>query len=89
MIIKKCWKTIKPNFSDKIKTHKIILVDDGEIISDNTKIADIFNKYFVNIVKVLDIPEISLSKESGTTNMINDPVNNIIQTFDNHPSIRR
>ena len=39
-------------------------------------------------MKVLDIPEISLSKESGTTNMINDPVDNIIQTFDNHHSIR-
>ena len=68
-------ETIKPNFSDKNKTHKIILVDDGEIISDNTKIADIFNKYFVNIIKVLDILEISLSKESGTTNMINDYTN--------------
>ena len=72
------WKTIKPNFSDKNQNHKIILVDDEEIISDNTKIAD--------IVKLLDIPEISLSKESGTTNMINDPVDNIIQTFDKHPS---
>ena len=57
----------------------IILVDDGEIISDNTKIADM----------VLDIPEISLSKKSGTANRINDPVDNIIQTFDNHPSILR
>ena len=33
----------------------------------------------------VDIPEISLSKES----MINDPVDNIIQTFDNHPGIWR
>ena len=84
------WKTIKPNFSNKNKTHKIILVEDGEIISDNTKTAEVFNDYFVNIVKVLDIPQISFSKESGTSNMINnDPIDNIIHTYDNHPSILR
>ena len=59
------WKTIKPNFSDKNKTHNIILVDDGEIISDNTKIADIFNKYFVNIVKIHVYQKLVFQKNLG------------------------
>ena len=65
---KKFWKTIRPNFANKNKTHKIILVEGGEIISDNTKTADVFNDYFVNIVKVLDIPEITHLKKSETSN---------------------
>ena len=43
---KKLWKTLKPNFSNKIKTEKIILLEDGEIISENTKITEVFNDYF-------------------------------------------
>ena len=87
---KKFWKTIKPNFANKNKTHKIILVEGGEIICDNTKTADVFNDYFVNIVKVLDIPEITHSKKSETSNIIhNDHVDNIIHIYVNHPSILR
>ena len=55
-------KTIKPNFCNKNKTHKIILVENGEIIADNTKTAEVFNDYFTNIVKDLDIPKISFAK---------------------------
>ena len=47
---KRFWKTIKPIFSDKNKTHKIILVEDREIISDNKKTTEIFNDHFINIV---------------------------------------
>ena len=53
---RKFWKTIKPLFSEKhFSNNKIILVDEGEIISDNQKVAETFNIYFANAVKNLDI----------------------------------
>ena len=69
---------MKPNFSNKIKTKKIILLEDGEIISDNTKIAEVFNDYFINIVKDLNIPDITLDKVPVIPeNTNNDPIDNI------------
>ena len=49
-------KVVKPNFSNKILgTNKVVLRDDGKIISDTEKVADTFNNFFVNIVKTLKI----------------------------------
>ena len=48
---KRFWKIIKPNFTNKNKTQKMILVENMEIIKENKEIAEIFNNYFVNIVK--------------------------------------
>ena len=80
------WKTVKPNFSNKNNTHKIILVENGEIISENKKTAEVFNNYFINIVKDLNIPEIAKSSENPIT--INaDPIEIILQNYDEHPSI--
>ena len=62
MIIKHFGNTVKPNFSNKIKTGNIILLDDGKIISENTKIVEVFNDYFINIVKDLQIPDIILAE---------------------------
>ena len=87
---KKFWKAVKPNFSNKIKTKKIILLEDGEIISDNTKIAEVFNDYFINIVKDLNIRDITLDKVPVIPeNTNNDPIDNILNTYDSHPSIIR
>ena len=84
---KKIWKTVKPNFSNKIKTGNIILLDDGKIISENTKIAEVFNDYFINIVKDLQIPDIILAEVPVIPQNINDPIDNILYTYHNHPSI--
>ena len=44
---KNFWRVIKPNFSNKILgTSRVILKDDGTIISDTGKVADAFNKFF-------------------------------------------
>ena len=48
---RKFWKTVKPNFTDKNKAQKIILVEDGEIISESTKNTEVLNDYFINIGK--------------------------------------
>ena len=82
---RKFWKTVKPNFTDKSKAQKIILVEDGEIICDSTKNTEVLNDYFINIVKDLDIPNIATTEESVKT----DPIENIIQTYANHSSICR
>ena len=52
------WKMVKPNFT-KYKTQKIILVENEKIICGNKQNAEIFNDYFVNIAKDLNILDIS------------------------------
>ena len=46
---KEFWKTIKPFLSDKVTTFPIIsLVEKGEIISDESKVANSFSNFFQN-----------------------------------------
>ena len=53
---KNFWRVVKPNFSNKILgTNRVILRDGGKIISDTEKVADTFNKFFVNIGRTLKI----------------------------------
>ena len=53
---KKFWKNIKPIFGNKNKGNKTItLVEGNEVFSNNEKLAQTFNKYFVNIVQSLGI----------------------------------
>ena len=65
---KQFWRTVKPLLSDQIKSsEKITLVEqretlytygniDDEIVNDDVKIAEIFNRFFSNAVKDLKIP---------------------------------
>ena len=64
------WKTVKPLFTEKVKINsKITLIEEKviskqgeeniieeEIISDNQKIVEVFNDFFINIVPNLKIP---------------------------------
>ena len=64
------WKTVKPLFTDKIQTKfKITLIEknivSGEgqeqivsekVISEDQTVAEVFNKFFINIVPNLKIP---------------------------------
>ena len=66
---------------------KIILVEKDEIITDNAKIADIMNDYFINITKELNIPPpIPNIKEQRVDTGIN-PIDLIIHVYREHPSI--
>ena len=47
---KKFWKTMKPLFSEKVQTSSVIT-----LISDEFKVAEIMNNYFVNITETLGI----------------------------------
>ena len=53
---KNFWRVVKPNFSNKILgTNRMILRNGGKIISDTEKVADTFNRLFVNIGNTLKI----------------------------------
>ena len=53
---KKFWATVKPLFSNKIKSADYIFLDEsGEIIRNEVKVANVFNKYFVNMVPSMGI----------------------------------
>ena len=78
------WRTIKPNFSDKIKKNEnIILVENDKIISDELEIAETFNNYFGNIISDLGIKNDNILSENS------DPVINAISYYENHPSINK
>ena len=83
---KKFWKTVKPMFTDKIKhTQNITLIDSGSIVSDNKKIAEIFNNFFINVVPNLGI---TINNEIITNvDNILDPVQKAIKKYEKHPSI--
>ena len=68
---------IKHNFDDKI-----ILVEKGEVVSKNEKIATHFNNYFNNITEGLNIKKWSISDK-----LSDDPLVNTFRKCKNHPSI--
>ena len=62
------WKTVKPLFTDKtLKDERITLVENNKVISDESKLVDIFGKYFGNIVQNLGIDGLTnISSENET-----------------------
>ena len=85
---KNFWRIVKPNFSNKIlRTNKVILRDGGKIISDTEKVADTFNKFFVNIGKALKIDQDKQFLVEPKD--VFDPVLKAIKKYSAHPSILR
>ena len=84
---KKFWKTVKPLFSDKIKTSEnITLIENNEIVNTSAKTAELFNSYFSNAVKLLNI----VRDEKLVINSYDtDPILDAIKTFEEHPSIMK
>ena len=83
---KKFWNTIKPFFSNgSSKSSKITLVEDDEVITDDKKIAETFNEYYIDVVSSLDIQK-NVALENNTDG-ISNPVNKALKRFKDHPSI--
>ena len=93
------WKKVKPFFTDKIQSKsKITLIEKNivsregekvikseEIISEDKAIAEVFNKFFINIV-----PNLKMSVENDfDTNFLKteDPGLNAISEYKKHPSV--
>ncbi len=79
------WKVTKPLFSEKSKSNKkIVLLENDNIISDEPKVAEIFNEFFAKTVENLNIKGYNID-HTPVENL--DFVNNAIDKFENHPSI--
>ena len=53
---KKFWKTVKPLFSEKVMlTENITLIENNVLKSEDEEVAKIFNSFFSNAVKNLNI----------------------------------
>ena len=83
---KKFWATVKPLFSNKIKsTEYITLEENGKVISNDKELARIFNEFFVNTV-----PNLGINTNHSfliNTDNENDPIEKAIAKYKNHPSI--
>jgi len=89
---KSFWKTVKPIFTDKsVSTDNIILVENNKIINDDAINAEIFNEFFSNAVRNLNIEPYDLFSFDG--NLFeddvndNDPILKSIRKYELHPSI--
>ena len=50
------WKTVKPSFTEKtLKNERITLIENNKVVSDESKLVEIFCKYFGNIIQNLGI----------------------------------
>ena len=93
------WKTVKPFFTDKIKTkskitliEKTIVSQEGQekivsekIITEDQAVAEAFNEFFINIV-----PNFKTSTDHGYDNdfiATDDQVTNAVNKLRNHSSI--
>ena len=77
--------TVKPLFSNKIKSaENIYLGESGEIIRNEEEVANVFNKYFVNIVPNI----IGITNNHNFLNNLDttsDSIEKIINKYQNHP----
>ena len=79
---RKFWKTVKPFLSDKgISKTNIILIEEGEIIQEDIELAKVLSNFFSNAVQ---IPSEYLEDVSIVSD---DPIDKIVNKYDNHPSI--
>ena len=82
----KFWNTVKPMFSSSsIGSKNITLVETGEIVTDDQKIAETFNSFFIDAVSSLSIEENKALLDD--VDDITDPVRRAINKYQNHPSI--
>ena len=78
----KFWKTVKPFLSDKITTFlKRLLVENDEIISDESKVADSFSNFFENALHSLGI---KTNEYSNDNYGLENPVEIAIKKYDQH-----
>ena len=83
---KRFWATVKFLFSNKIKSvDNIVISENGVLIKSEEEVANIFSNFFVNIVPNLGIK--TQHEFLNTTDNSQDPIENAICKYENHPSI--
>ena len=89
---KNFWKAVKPLFSEKaVSIDNITLIENNKIVSEDDKVAEIFNSFFSSAVKDLNIDyyehfsfdDYFLSKDAEN----GDIILRAIEKYEKHPSI--
>ena len=84
-LVKEFWKTVEPVLSDNVTTFpKISSVKNGEIISDETKVANPFSNFFENAIRPLGI---KTNKHTHENYGLKNIVETAIKKFEQHQSI--
>ena len=92
---KRFWTIVKPLFSEQsISTTSITLVENRVVINDEMEIAEVFNDFFSNAVKNLNIDSyehFSFDKHFFDDHLASsdDPILRSIKKYENHPSIQK
>ena len=82
---KNFWNSVKPLFSDKITVKEIInLIENEEILSSDTDIAETFNDYISSVVQNPNIPR---KNSMLNTDLCINPVLKIVEIYEHHQSI--
>ena len=84
---RKFWKTVKSVLKDKVQVSPLInLLENGKLVNNDLKIAQIFNEYLTNITNELEIEE----NEANLSLSINieDHIDKAVYKYNNHPSIK-
>ena len=78
------WNICKPMFSEKggFADERIQLVENGQLVSDDDHLAEIFNKFYNSITDRIDIPSWNQGFVTNQTG-----VRAAIEKYENHPSI--
>ena len=80
------WKTVKPSLSKKFNAkERISLIENGDIVKTEKETAEVFNNFFGNIVKNLNISQ--YSDFDPIIENIKDPTIKAILKYKKHPSI--
>ena len=79
------WKTAKTFLSNKVTTSpKISLVEKGETVSDESKVANSFSNFFENAIRSVGIKANEYSQENYG---LKNPVEIAMKKFEQHPII--
>ena len=78
---KNFWTTVKPLYSNKMKSAD----ESREIIRNEVKVANVFNKYFANMIPIMGIT--NHDNFLSNTDTSDDPLEKIIDKYKNHSSI--
>ena len=82
---KEFWKSVKLFLSHEVTSFpKISLLENGEIISDESKVANSFSNFFKNAIHSLGIKP---NEHSNENYGLKNPVEIAIKKFEQHPSI--
>ena len=78
------WDTFKPLFSNKINTaeERIQLIEDGNILSNDLEISEVFNQHYHTVTDRLKVP-----RWNSVDGEISNDVNSALAKFADHPSV--